>query len=764
MKPILRYIFILILFAGTTTGYSQFINGIENINFGQKSKKIDTFGLDYYFIHLKNYKKKQYTWRNRDKEVFGIHFELKLPDFKDINESLTTYYSLKFSETRVRSGIAYHFMHDADSNYVILQTVLDSISGDNRGIALSLIRNDHTKFVRSLLSDSVKVRSNNFYFKVSKPSLRMRQVLRKSKQLTKYWYLGEKYKKEKKLLAAIQSYKRFLNFSRRSMLPDIVKKRYIDNSNERIAECNFEAGRFKKAIFYYNRLLNKPETSKKEEEIDEDADLEEDLNNILAEEEAPQSESEKRANAMIAKCYFYMEKFPQANEIITLSEDDNSLIKFKSKIDYIKNVRAKDTVDYMRVKTPLIGSILYLFYDHYEDRVYLTGRDNYNTYFTDNFFARDLDIASIKVGFEDDTTSYSKEIFQTYKTNTRASETNIFREKESIVFSRYNPADTTYIIYGGKFRNNKKVDLFLDDSVPKLQPFFEEKTKTLYFTAKIDRDDFDIYYSTYRNKKWSYPKNLKSVNTSKNEINPTIGPDNCLYFASQGHKSFGGYDLFKYDFETEKVEPMQLNSTRDDISVTFTLSNKQGYYISNKGVDNIFFKIWHFKYRSDSIDYEKIYNKAYSMDKGKVPTIITNSMMDDYEAWKAEQEDLRAMKEKENNSQPASPSTEPSKKKQIEVTERTVEKKITRTNKRRRDATGISSFFYSDETNPDQESRFVNTYNSGSKTDSVTHVKSDTVKVEKLTKKMIEEDANLEIIEDEEEEEDEDTGVDWLDE
>src|SRR6185436_14264422 len=75
--------------------------------------------------------------------------------------------------------------------------------------------------------------------------------------------------------------------------------------------------------------------------------------------------------------------------------------------------------------------------------------------------------------------------------------------------------------------------------------------RTIYFTAdmKGTKGGMDIWKieKDTSTGKWSDPVNLgDAVNTPFNEMNPWIFPDGkTLFFASQGHNSMGGYDMFK---------------------------------------------------------------------------------------------------------------------------------------------------------------------------------------------------------------------------
>lgn len=107
-------------------------------------------------------------------------------------------------------------------------------------------------------------------------------------------------------------------------------------------------------------------------------------------------------------------------------------------------------------------------------------------------------------------------------------------------------------------------------------PDFMEPNEVLYFSAKNKkRGDYDIFRITKRaDDTWSDPENLGDIiNTPFDENYPFVHADGTtLYFASKGHYSMGGYDLYcsSWDWETQEwTEPENLdfpiNSPFDDV-------------------------------------------------------------------------------------------------------------------------------------------------------------------------------------------------------
>ncbi len=115
------------------------------------------------------------------------------------------------------------------------------------------------------------------------------------------------------------------------------------------------------------------------------------------------------------------------------------------------------------------------------------------------------------------------------------------------------------------------------------------RDSTVYFFVRKDKlnTTSDIYVvKKLPNRQWGTPQKLaEQINTIYNEDFPYIAPDGVtFYFASEGHNSMGGYDIFKsiYDPETGQFTPAEnlgypINSTDDDMGICITKNKKVGY-------------------------------------------------------------------------------------------------------------------------------------------------------------------------------------------
>lgn len=117
--------------------------------------------------------------------------------------------------------------------------------------------------------------------------------------------------------------------------------------------------------------------------------------------------------------------------------------------------------------------------------------------------------------------------------------------------------------------------------------------KVIYFSSekKEGTGERDIYKAVLQSDgSWGGVTNIGSnINTPYNDDAPFIHPDGTqLYFASEGHNSMGGYDIFRSDLQPDGTwsEPVNLgypvNTADDDKFYVLSADGKRGYYSSGK--------------------------------------------------------------------------------------------------------------------------------------------------------------------------------------
>lgn len=115
----------------------------------------------------------------------------------------------------------------------------------------------------------------------------------------------------------------------------------------------------------------------------------------------------------------------------------------------------------------------------------------------------------------------------------------------------------------------------------------EDGTMIFFTRREKPGEQSDLYFCRkLPNGLWAVPQILPDfVNTPYNEESPFLSYDlKTLYFASEGHNSMGGYDLYKTNWDQEKntfTKPVNLgypiNSTDDDRSICVTPDNRLAY-------------------------------------------------------------------------------------------------------------------------------------------------------------------------------------------
>jgi hypothetical protein len=121
-------------------------------------------------------------------------------------------------------------------------------------------------------------------------------------------------------------------------------------------------------------------------------------------------------------------------------------------------------------------------------------------------------------------------------------------------------------------------------------PYLSPDGNTLYFAS--DRPEgfggYDIYVSYRDGGGWTRPENLGPViNTPGNEITPYL-EGNTLFFASDWHPGFGGYDLFRAEQSANNrwVQIFHLghplSSSYDDYGLIYDNARNIGYFSSNR--------------------------------------------------------------------------------------------------------------------------------------------------------------------------------------
>ncbi len=156
-------------------------------------------------------------------------------------------------------------------------------------------------------------------------------------------------------------------------------------------------------------------------------------------------------------------------------------------------------------------------------------------------------------------------------------------------------------------------------------PAFSADGNTIYFASNRAGGigGIDLYSAQLDSRgNWTAVRNMGStINTPGNEMFPNVGPDEKLYFSSDGHPGYGGLDMFVAERTEEEIIIKSMgspyNSNYDDFGLHFLNFPYEGVFVSNRpggmGDDDVYFF-------SDKTDEVKIINyiiagKTFQLDE-----------------------------------------------------------------------------------------------------------------------------------------------------
>jgi hypothetical protein len=124
-----------------------------------------------------------------------------------------------------------------------------------------------------------------------------------------------------------------------------------------------------------------------------------------------------------------------------------------------------------------------------------------------------------------------------------------------------------------------------------LHPFLSPDGTKLFFASDRPggQGGFDLYVSEWKGGQWQAPVNLgPAINTTSNDLYPHYTAAGTLFFASAGHPTLGGLDIFAVagalDQPKEVVnlgEPF--NSAKNDFNFLLGADGQSGFFVSNRG-------------------------------------------------------------------------------------------------------------------------------------------------------------------------------------
>ena len=229
----------------------------------------------------------------------------------------------------------------------------------------------------------------------------------------------------------------------------------------------------------------------------------------------------------------------------------------------------------------------------------------YNKYFEDIYIAKNVDGK-----FEE-----TKNIGIPVNTTTHDAAVGLSADGNTLIIYKTNRAQTGGDLYfsdhleDGTWSKPKKFGAMINSNYQEPSASLSPDGQTMYFssTRPGGLGGRDIYRTVMLgNGTWSLPMNLgPNVNTPYDEDGPFIHPDGTtLYFSSNGHKSMGGYDVFKTSNENgywSLPENMgyPINTVGNDIYFVLTANGKRGYYASYNALDSASHDIYVISFESE---------------------------------------------------------------------------------------------------------------------------------------------------------------------
>ncbi len=199
-------------------------------------------------------------------------------------------------------------------------------------------------------------------------------------------------------------------------------------------------------------------------------------------------------------------------------------------------------------------------------------------------------------------------------------------------------------LYTARLKNNKWGDFQpLDiniENVTSTHPTLSEDKNKLYFASNREGGfgGMDIYVSEWKDGKWSKPINLgPSVNTAGNELFPFLHSSGTMFFASDGHKTFGGLDIFAVRKVSAELETFwghrvnmgyPYNSRYDDFGFTIDGYFKKGFFTSNRKGESLSDEIYGWTADSSINVFDRIVDKNLQIHGVREGQLLTNTKFD----------------------------------------------------------------------------------------------------------------------------------------
>jgi len=193
-------------------------------------------------------------------------------------------------------------------------------------------------------------------------------------------------------------------------------------------------------------------------------------------------------------------------------------------------------------------------------------------------------------------------------------------------------------LYSAKMVNGKWKEItklaFVEDGYSYSHPAFSGDGKKLYFASDAPgtKGGKDIFVVTKTAEGWSEPISVKGINTTYDEVFPTI-LGKVMYFSSTGFDGQGGLDLFRSElYKEEWTIPESLgptmNTDKDEFGMVFNPNKESGYFSSNRDEND---DIYYFNLIEKVTVYDDVVagKFSYRYIKGEDPSGLEVLMLDE---------------------------------------------------------------------------------------------------------------------------------------
>ncbi|MES2765507.1 MAG: OmpA family protein [Bacteroidota bacterium] len=142
----------------------------------------------------------------------------------------------------------------------------------------------------------------------------------------------------------------------------------------------------------------------------------------------------------------------------------------------------------------------------------------------------------------------------------------------------------------GEWKNIKNLGPNVNSSEWDSQPTLSSDGTTLYFASDRTggQGGTDIYVSRREGTGWSRATNVgATINSTFDEMTPTIGPDNSTFYFSSNRPAVGGFDIYssrflKGSFSRPVAFDEPINSDADEYFYTALPNSTTAYFSSNR--------------------------------------------------------------------------------------------------------------------------------------------------------------------------------------